>query len=160
MEFANLDYAVVDRVAEITMRRAPVNAINHALIEDINNAYRKAKADPGVRAIILTSTTPFLQAFHPAPAADRALRDLLATCRRERIGVVLVSMPESSAFRDAYPPAVRAGGPSEGAHLHADVHHAVQGAAAAGRLAVEGLALAGVVQEQHRHSPLGQALQR
>ena len=38
MEFANLDYAVKDRVAEITMRREPVNAINHALIEDINNA--------------------------------------------------------------------------------------------------------------------------
>ena len=55
MEFANLDYAVADRVAEITMRRAPVNAINHELIEDINNAYRKAKADPEVRAIILTS---------------------------------------------------------------------------------------------------------
>ena len=55
MEFANLDYAVVDRVAEITMRREPVNAINHALIEDINNAYRKAKADPGVHAVILTS---------------------------------------------------------------------------------------------------------
>jgi hypothetical protein len=61
-----------------------------------------------LRAIILTSTTPFLQAFHPAPAADRALHDLLATCRRERIGVVLVSMPESSAFREAYPPPVRA----------------------------------------------------
>ena len=55
MEFANLDYAVADRVAEITMRRAPVNAINHALIDEINAAYRKAKADPGVRAIILTS---------------------------------------------------------------------------------------------------------
>jgi enoyl-CoA hydratase len=55
MEFANLDYVVKDRVAEITMRREPVNAINHALIEDINNAYRKAKADPGVRAVILTS---------------------------------------------------------------------------------------------------------
>jgi enoyl-CoA hydratase len=55
MSFANLDYAVRDRVAEITMRRAPVNAINHALIEDINDAYRKAKADPGVRAVILTS---------------------------------------------------------------------------------------------------------
>ena len=51
MEFANLDYAVVDRVAEITMRRAPVNAINHGLIDDINNAYRKAKADSDVRAI-------------------------------------------------------------------------------------------------------------
>ena len=55
MEFANLDYVVKDRVAEITMRREPVNAINHPLIEDINNAYRKAKADPRVRAVILTS---------------------------------------------------------------------------------------------------------
>jgi enoyl-CoA hydratase/carnithine racemase len=55
MEFANLEDAVRDRVAEITMRREPVNAIDHALIDDINNAYRKAKADPGVRAAILTS---------------------------------------------------------------------------------------------------------
>ena len=55
MEFANLDYVVNDRVAEITMRREPVNAIDHGLIEDINNAYRKAKADTEVRAVILTS---------------------------------------------------------------------------------------------------------
>lgn len=55
MEFANLDYVVKDRVAEITMRREPVNAIDHALIDDINDAYRKAKADPEVRAVILTS---------------------------------------------------------------------------------------------------------
>lgn len=55
MEFRHLDYSVRERVAEITMRRAPVNAIDHALIEDINNAYRKAKADADVRAIILTS---------------------------------------------------------------------------------------------------------
>ena len=37
------------------MRRAPVNAIDHGLIEDLNNAYRQAKADTGVRAVILTS---------------------------------------------------------------------------------------------------------
>ncbi len=55
MKFDNLDYYVSDRVAEITMRRAPVNAIDHGLIEDINNAYRQAKADTGVRAVILTS---------------------------------------------------------------------------------------------------------
>ena len=55
MTFENLDYTVRERVAEITMRRAPVNALNHALVEDINNAYRKAKDDPGVRAVILTS---------------------------------------------------------------------------------------------------------
>ncbi len=55
MTFDNLDYEVRDRVAEITLKRAPVNAINHALIDDLLAAYRMAKADDGVRAIILTS---------------------------------------------------------------------------------------------------------
>jgi enoyl-CoA hydratase/carnithine racemase len=58
MSFENVDYAVRDRVAEITMTRAPVNALNHALVEDILAAYRKAKDDPEVRAIILTSAFP------------------------------------------------------------------------------------------------------
>jgi len=47
LTYKNLDYTVRDRVAEITMRRGPVNAIDHGLIEDINNAYRAAKADRG-----------------------------------------------------------------------------------------------------------------
>lgn len=55
MTFKHVDYSVVDRVAELTMKRAPVNAIDHDLIEDLNAAYRKANADSGVRAIILTS---------------------------------------------------------------------------------------------------------
>lgn len=55
MTFQHLDYVVTDGVAEITMRREPVNAIDHGLIEDINDAYRKAKGDTDVRAIILTS---------------------------------------------------------------------------------------------------------
>jgi len=37
------------------MRRAPVNAINHQLTEEINAAYRLARDDSGVRAVILTS---------------------------------------------------------------------------------------------------------
>ena len=45
--FKNLDYVVRDRVAEITLARAPVNAIDHGLIEDLNDAYRQAKADNG-----------------------------------------------------------------------------------------------------------------
>jgi enoyl-CoA hydratase len=53
--FQLLDYDVGGSVAEITMRRAPVNAVNHALIDEILAAYRQAKADPEVRAIILTS---------------------------------------------------------------------------------------------------------
>lgn len=55
MDFQHLDYVIRDRVAEITMRRAPVNAIDHALIDDLLAAYATAKADPEVRAIILTS---------------------------------------------------------------------------------------------------------
>lgn len=53
--FNQLDYDVRGQVAEITMHRAPVNAIDHALIDEINSAYLKAKGDPQVRAIILTS---------------------------------------------------------------------------------------------------------
>lgn len=55
MTFQTIDYVVSDRVAEITMRRAPVNAINHQLTEEINAAYRLARDDSGVRAVILTS---------------------------------------------------------------------------------------------------------
>ncbi|MCH9671046.1 MAG: enoyl-CoA hydratase/isomerase family protein [Gammaproteobacteria bacterium] len=50
-----IEYQVVDRVALISMGRAPVNAINHQLIEELLDAYRRADADEGARAIILTS---------------------------------------------------------------------------------------------------------
>lgn len=50
-----VEYVVRERVAEITMRREPVNAINMALTRAVNAAYRRAKDDPEVRAIILTS---------------------------------------------------------------------------------------------------------
>ena len=59
--FETIDYEVRDRVAEVTMHRAPVNAINHALIDDILAAYRQAREDPEVRAVILTSA--FTAAF-------------------------------------------------------------------------------------------------
>ncbi|MFO1188855.1 MAG: enoyl-CoA hydratase/isomerase family protein [Alphaproteobacteria bacterium] len=58
MQFSLLDYVVQDHVAEITMRRGPVNAINHDLIDEILEAYRTARRDPEVRAIILTSAFP------------------------------------------------------------------------------------------------------
>lgn len=49
-------YEVRDRVAEITLAREPVNAINHQLIEELLAAYARARSDGGVRAIILTSS--------------------------------------------------------------------------------------------------------
>jgi enoyl-CoA hydratase len=55
VKFQLLDYVVDQSVAEITLKRAPVNALNHALVEEINDAYRAARDDAEVRAIILTS---------------------------------------------------------------------------------------------------------
>jgi hypothetical protein len=45
--------------------------------------------------------------YHIRPVAGRALRKLLKVCRRERIAVAFLVMPESSDFRRRYPPAVR-----------------------------------------------------
>ncbi|MDP3316665.1 MAG: enoyl-CoA hydratase/isomerase family protein [Devosia sp.] len=61
MKFETLDYEVRDHVAEITMKRGPVNAINHQLIDELLAAYGQARDDDQVRAIILTSA--FKNAF-------------------------------------------------------------------------------------------------
>lgn len=53
-----LSYEVTDRVAVIALRRPPVNAIDHAMIDAIHAALRTAEADAGVRAVILTSELP------------------------------------------------------------------------------------------------------
>ena len=50
---------------------------------------------------------PALQHFRISSDSDRALRELLDTCRAQRIAVVLFLMPESSAFRGWYPPEAR-----------------------------------------------------
>ena len=50
-----ISYDVQGRVAVITMRRPPVNAVNYAFIDAIHAAWRRADKDPDVRAIILTS---------------------------------------------------------------------------------------------------------
>jgi hypothetical protein len=46
--------------------------------------------------------------FRIGDGPARALRDLLGLCRRERISVALVLMPEGSAFRGWYPPKMEA----------------------------------------------------
>lgn len=48
-------YEVTDRVAEITLARAPVNAINLQLAQELNAAYQRAREEDTVRAVILTS---------------------------------------------------------------------------------------------------------
>jgi len=53
--FEHLDYEVSDHVAEITMVREPVNAINWRMADELFGAYSAAKDDDDVRAIVLTS---------------------------------------------------------------------------------------------------------
>jgi hypothetical protein len=53
-----IDFSVKDRVAVIAMKRAPVNAIDHEMIDAIHAAHREADADKEVRAVILTSALP------------------------------------------------------------------------------------------------------
>jgi hypothetical protein len=47
---------------------------------------------------------PLLAHFHVALDEERAMREFLRVCRQRRIGVTLVLMPESSAFRSWYAP--------------------------------------------------------
>ncbi len=51
-------YAVADAIAEITLDRAPVNALSLALLDEILAAYKRAAADDGVRAVVLASAIP------------------------------------------------------------------------------------------------------
>ena len=53
-----IEYNVKDRIAVVALNRAPVNAIDHATIDAIHAALRRAEADDGVRAVILTSALP------------------------------------------------------------------------------------------------------
>jgi enoyl-CoA hydratase len=53
MEYVN--YTVADGVAEISMHREPVNALDHQLVAEIQEAHRRAGADDEARAIILRS---------------------------------------------------------------------------------------------------------
>ena len=53
-----VDYEVTERVARIALNRKPVNAIDHAMIDAIHAALRRADADPAVGAIVITSALP------------------------------------------------------------------------------------------------------
>jgi enoyl-CoA hydratase len=53
-----VDYTVTGRAAVIALNRAPVNAIDHPMIDSLHAALRQANADRGVRAVVLTSALP------------------------------------------------------------------------------------------------------
>lgn len=54
----HLRYEVSDRIAEISLDRPPVNALNLPLLEALLGALRQAAADESVRAVVLASAVP------------------------------------------------------------------------------------------------------
>ncbi len=54
-ETHRLDYEVTDRVAILRMHRAPVNAIDHPMIDAIHEAMLRADNDPQVRVMLIAS---------------------------------------------------------------------------------------------------------
>jgi len=55
-------YQVDNEIAVLSLDNAPVHALSQALRSAIQNAFRKAIADPGVKAILITSTGPLFSA--------------------------------------------------------------------------------------------------
>ena len=53
--YKRIRYEVRDRIAEVSMIREPVNAIDMLLAEEVVDAYTRVRRDPDVRAVILTS---------------------------------------------------------------------------------------------------------
>ncbi len=53
-----IDYTVEDGIATILLQRAPVNAIDHPMIDAIHDALRQADRSPEVRAVLITSALP------------------------------------------------------------------------------------------------------
>lgn len=51
----HIDYQIDNKVAFIRMHRTPVNAIDHAMIDAIHAALRRAEQDPDVRVIVIGS---------------------------------------------------------------------------------------------------------
>jgi enoyl-CoA hydratase len=58
MTGAFLRYEVAERIAQISLDRPPVNALNFSLLEQLIAAFRRAAADEKVRAVILASAVP------------------------------------------------------------------------------------------------------
>ena len=54
-DYKRIRYEVRDRIAEVTMIREPVNAIDMLLAEEVVDAYTRVRRDADVRAVILTS---------------------------------------------------------------------------------------------------------
>jgi enoyl-CoA hydratase len=87
---SRIDYSVTDQVAVIAMNRAPVNAIDHPMIDAIHAAFRQADADKDVHAVILTSALPgmFCGGMDLRMVAQGTAQDLRAFVHKFYIGTM------------------------------------------------------------------------
>jgi len=69
------------------------------LEENVDEATRSRRT-----AIVHDLMAPYLRSFEVTPTAERATRELLELCRRERIAVLLLVTPEGPTYRSWYPP--------------------------------------------------------
>ncbi len=108
-----VDYEVKDRVAVISLNRAPVNAVDHLMIDAIHAALRQAEADRGVRAIVLTSALPgmFSGGMDLRMIADGDARNLRSFLHKFYIGTMDIQ------YELTKPTIVAINGPARGAGM-------------------------------------------
>ncbi|HET6610241.1 MAG TPA: enoyl-CoA hydratase/isomerase family protein [Rhodopila sp.] len=108
-----IDYEVKDCVAVIAMNRAPVNAIDHTMIDAIHAALRQADADKNVRAVILTSALPgmFCGGMDLRMVAQGDAQDLRAFVHKFYIGTMDIQ------YAMTKPTIVAVNGPARGAGM-------------------------------------------
>lgn len=108
-----VDYDIRDRIAVIALNRAPVNAIDHAMINAVHAALRTADADAGVRAVILTSALPgmFCGGMDLRMVAQGNTQDLRAFVHKFYIGTMDLQ------YTMTKPTVVAINGPARGAGM-------------------------------------------
>lgn len=109
--FDTLRYEITDGVAEITLDRPPVNAITHELATELTTAYRLAKDDREVRAVILTSA--FEKAFCAGTDINMA-KDQTVLDHREYLETLYYEVHDLQ-YRMGKPTIAAVNGPARGA---------------------------------------------
>ncbi len=89
-----------DGGGEDCVRIGPLGGDDHWCLEDALDSATKQRRIAAIR----DSDRGDLQNYHIDPAPDRALRDCLDLCRRERIECALLITPESAEYQSWYRP--------------------------------------------------------
>lgn len=110
-DYKRIRYEVRDRVAEVTMIREPVNAIDMLLAEEVVDAYTRVRHDPDVRAVILTS---YCEAAFSAGMDLKMIRGKTGVDLRNFLEVLYFGMHDAQ-YRLAKPSIAAVTGPARAA---------------------------------------------